>query len=241
MINIKINNKPVEAKEGSTILAAAAKAGVTIPTLCDNEELTAVGACRICAVEIRSADFPGHIVTACTQPVSEGMEIFTDSEPALKARRLAVELLLARKPHSQTLERIASDLGIQESRFTLPEQECILCQLCSRTCHEVVGVNAITFVTQGLSREETEPNMQWSKDRCIACGSCAYVCPTRAVTLTDESGVRTLNTPDTVMEFKLKACTKCGTFYAPEKQLEYMARQSNQPLDKFDICLDCRD
>lgn len=241
MVRLTIDNKPIEVDEDSSILSAAEKAGITIPTLCENEELSPAGACRVCVVEIQSPDTPSQVVTACTYPAMEGLIVSTGSEKALEARRIAVELLLARKPHSEKLERIADTLGVKESRFTLSEQECILCRLCTRTCQEVVGVNAITFITRGPSRDEAEPNMQWSYDRCIACGSCAYICPTRAVTLMDKSGVRTLNTPSGVMEFKLKACTKCGTFYAPEKQLEYMARQSNLPLEKFDVCLDCRD
>jgi bidirectional [NiFe] hydrogenase diaphorase subunit len=241
MLKLTIDNKTVEVAEGATILAAAAKAGVTIPTLCHNEELTPAGACRICVVEIEKSGSPAELVTACSYPAVDGMVVRSASPRALEARKLAVELLLALKPHSSALAKIADSLGVGEPRFELPHQECILCHLCTRSCQEVVGVNAITFIARGRERENADARVVWSNERCIACGSCAYICPTKAVTLEDNGGLRVLNTPSGRLEFKLKACTKCGSYYAPEKQLEFMSRTSGIPLEKFDLCLDCRE
>jgi NADH dehydrogenase/NADH:ubiquinone oxidoreductase subunit G len=241
MLKLTIDNKTVEVTEGATILAAAAQAGVAIPTLCHNQELTPAGACRICVVEMERAGSQAELVTACSYPAVEGMVVRSASPKALEARKLAVELLLALKPHSNMLAKIAESLGVGEPRFELPQQECILCQLCTRSCQEVVGVNAITFIARGRQRENADARVVWSNERCIACGSCAYICPTKAVTLEDNGGLRVLNTPSGRMEFKLKACTKCGSYYAPEKQLEYMSRASGIPLEKFGLCLDCRD
>ncbi len=240
MVKLTVDNKPVEIEEGATILAAAAKAGVTIPTLCYNEELSPAGACRVCVVEI--ACTPKSItVTSCNYPVAEGMVVSTKSENAIKARKLAVEMLMAQHPHSDKIAKLAQTLSMGEPRFSVNSEECILCRLCVRTCQEVVGAGAITFVAQGLERENREAAVVWNLDKCIACGSCAYICPTQAVTLNDNQGMRTICTPSTKMEFKLKACTKCGNHYAPEKQLEYMARTSHLPIEKFDLCPDCRD
>jgi len=240
MVKLTIDNKVVEIEEGATILEAACKAGINIPTLCYNEELSPAGACRVCAVEIDAGGKP-ITVASCNYPVAEGMTVFTQSEMAIKARKLAVEMLLAQSPHSEKITKLAQILGLNEPRFFVENEECVLCRLCVRTCQEVVGVNAITFIAQGLDRDNKEACVIWDADKCIACGSCAYICPTKAVTLTDDYTTRVIQTPDVKMEFKMKACTKCGSYYAPEKQLEYMAKMAKLPLEKFDLCLDCRD
>ena len=240
MVKLTVDNKPVEIQEGATILAATTKAGVTIPTLCYNEELSPAGACRVCVVEIAGTPKP-ITVTSCNYPVAEGMVVSTKSEKAVKVRKLAVEMLMAQHPHSDKIAKLAQTLGMGEPRFSVKPEECILCRLCVRTCQEVVGAGAITFIAQGLERENKEAAVVWNQDKCIACGSCAYICPTQAVTLNDNQGTRTICTPSIKMEFNLKACTKCGNFYAPEKQLAYMARTSHLPIEKFDLCLDCRD
>jgi NADH dehydrogenase/NADH:ubiquinone oxidoreductase subunit G len=240
LVKLTIDNKTVEVEEGATILEAAAKAGVAIPTLCYNEELSPAGACRVCAVEIAWEPAP-IIVTSCNYPVAQGMAVSTKSEKAVKARRLAVEMLLAQHPHSEKIAKLAQTLGISEPRFSIKIEECILCRLCVRTCQEVVGANAITFIAQGLERENKEAAVVWDTEKCIACGSCAYICPTQAVLMGDNQGVRTISTPSVKMEFKLKACTKCGNFYAPEKQLAFMARTAKLPIEKFGLCPDCRD
>ncbi|MCL2150069.1 MAG: 2Fe-2S iron-sulfur cluster-binding protein [Dehalococcoidia bacterium] len=239
MSKLTIDGKTVEAAEGTTILAAANKSGVDIPTLCYNEELSPAGACRLCVVEVVNGQACA-LMTACDNPVSEGMTIDTNSPRALDARRLATEVLLAQRPTSKKLQDIARRLGLDEPRFTLPQQECILCRQCTRTCQEVVGVGAVSFIMRGLGRE-VEPRVIFDAERCIACGSCAYICPTEAIKLTDAGGKRTLMTPSGKMEFCLKACGHCGAYFAPEKQLVYMARQSGLPQEKFDLCLNCRD
>jgi NADH dehydrogenase/NADH:ubiquinone oxidoreductase subunit G len=240
MVKLTVDNKPIEIEEGATILMAATKAGVTIPTLCHNEELSPAGACRVCVVEIAGTSSSIN-VTSCNYPVAEGMVVSTKSAKAVKARKLAVEMLMAQHPHSEKLAKLALTLGMGEPRFSVKTEECILCRLCVRTCQEVVGAGAITFVANGLERENKEASVVWNMDKCIACGSCAYICPTQAVTLNDNQGMRIINTPSVKMEFKLKACTKCGNFYAPEKQLAYMSRTSHLPIEKFDLCPDCRD
>ncbi len=239
MIKLTINGKLVEVAESATILMAASKAGIDIPTLCFNEELAPAGACRLCVVEAAMGEKLA-LVTACDNPVSEGMVVSTDSPKALEARRVAAEILLAQSPTSKKLQHIASRLGLEKPRFTLPANECILCRQCTRACQEVVGAGAISFITRGLGRE-VEPRVVFDTERCIACGSCAYVCPTDAIKLNDANGKRTIATPSGKMEFGLKACAHCGFFFAPEKQLAYMARKADLPQEKFDKCLDCRE
>ena len=91
-INLKINNIPVQAEPGSTILEAARAAGIQIPTLCYLKDVNKTGACRVCTVEIKGAKSLG---AACVYPVSEGMEVFTNSQRALEARKHTVELILS--------------------------------------------------------------------------------------------------------------------------------------------------
>ncbi len=239
MFKINIDGKNLEVEENATIMAAAIKAGINMPSLCFNEELSPAGACRLCVVEVIK-DGNSALMTACDNPVYEGMTVKTKSPRALEARKVAAELLLAQSPTSKKLQKSARELGIEKSRFTLPPKECILCRQCTRACQEVVGVGAISFISRGLGRD-IEPQVVFDPERCIACGSCAYICPTGALNLVDEKGKRTISTPSGKMEFALKSCARCGAQFAPEKQLAYMARKSGLPQEKFDLCVNCRD
>jgi len=240
MIRLTIDNKKVEAEEGWTILDAAIQANISIPALCYHESLSPGGSCRLCVVEIK-ANGKSDLTTACTYPAEEGLEVRTNSERVVKARRLAIELLLAQHPHSVRLQELARELGIDQPSFTLKEQECILCELCFRTCHEIVGADAITFIAQGINRGIDEATVVHSPEKCIGCDSCAYICPTDAITVEDVGDTRTLTTPSGKLEFKLKQCKSCGKYWAPEKQLDYIIKKADLASDAFDNCPDCRD
>jgi len=240
MVRLKIDNKVVDAEEGATVLDAATKIGIYIPTLCYHESLTPGGSCRLCVVEIVANGTSG-LVTACTYPVEAGLEVRTNSERLVKARRLALELLLAQRPHSARLQELAKELGIDKPSFTLKEQECILCGLCVRTCREIVGADAINFIAQGIDRGVDEAQVVHLSEKCIGCDSCAYICPTDAIMVEDVGDTRILTTPGGKMEFKLKKCNTCGKYWAPEKQLDYIIKKANLAPDAFDNCPDCRD
>ena len=152
-----------------------------------------------------------------------------------------MELLLAQRPHSARLQELARELGIDQPSFALKEQECILCGLCVRTCHEIVGVGAINFIAQGIDRDIAEPLIEVSPVKCIGCDSCAYICPTDAITVEDVGDTRTLTTPSGRLEFKLMKCNTCGKYWAPEKQLDYIIKKADLASDAFDNCPDCRD
>jgi len=240
MVKLTIDDKVVEAEEGSTILDVANQAGIYIPTLCSHESLSPVGSCRICAVEIVTNGKSG-LTMACTYPVEAGLEVRTGSEKVIEARKLAVELLLAQRPHSARIQELAQKLGIEQPSFALKGRECILCELCVRACHEIVGTDAITFVAQGKDRDTDEASVVHSVEKCIGCDSCAYICPTEAITVEDVGDTRTINTPSGKLEFKLKKCKVCGNYWAPEKQIEYIAKESGTSLEEYDICPNCRD
>ncbi|MFO7688112.1 MAG: FAD-dependent oxidoreductase [Desulfobacterales bacterium] len=180
MITFKLNGQAVKGEEGQYILQVAEKYGVEIPTLCHHKALEPAGMCRLCTVEL----FDGRrtrFVTACNYPIWEGMEVRTDSETVHKGRKLILEMLLARCPEVPILQKLAHKYGIDEPRFKIEDDTCILCGLCTRTC-ERIGANAISLTQRGLDMEIDTPFGINTED-CIACGACASVCPTGHINL----------------------------------------------------------
>jgi coenzyme F420-reducing hydrogenase beta subunit len=180
-VTLRIDDKEVKANEGATILEAARKVGIDIPTLCYMSALSPFGACRICSVEITDKRGRKKLVTSCNYPVKEGLVVSTKSEKVLKTRKLLLELLLARCPKVKKIQDLAQKYGVQKSRFWIEdaEEDCILCGLCTRVCEELIGVYAINFAKRGVEREVTAPYHRLSDD-CIGCGACAIVCPTNS-------------------------------------------------------------
>jgi heterodisulfide reductase subunit A len=183
MIRIVIDGQEIKVEQDTTVLEAAEKLSIPIPTLCYHQALEPYGACRLCTVEVVQRG-RSRLVTSCNYPIREEIEVLTTSEKVLKGRRMIVELLLARCPEVPLLQRLAAELGIEKPRFPLKEDDCILCGLCVRVCQELVGVSAISFVGRGVEREVATPFFKLSED-CIACGACAFVCPTGAIKLED--------------------------------------------------------
>ena len=180
-VTLKIDGKEVKATEGTSILEVAKKLGIKIPTLCYNSALEPFGSCRVCSVEITDRRGRKKIVTSCNYPVTEGLEVSTNSEKVLKTRKLLLELLLARCPKVKTIQDLAREYGVEKPRFWIEdaEEDCILCGLCARVCQERIGVYAINFAKRGVEREVTAPYHSYSDD-CIGCGACALVCPTNS-------------------------------------------------------------
>jgi heterodisulfide reductase subunit A len=185
MVRLTVDGTEVEVEPGSTVLEAAEQAGIRIPTLCHHRSLSPYGACRVCLVEIETPR-GGKIVASCVHPAGDGLVVRTDSERVLKTRGVMLELLLARCPEAVAVRQLASDAGIENSRFPNRNEDCILCGLCVRVCQERMGVGAITFLNRGPDRRISTAYDRQSPI-CIACGACQTVCPVDMVDLSKVS------------------------------------------------------
>ena len=209
-VKLKINGIEVEAPAGSTIIQAANLAGVKIPSLCYLKDLNELGACRICMVEATGAK---GLVASCVYPVSEGMEVFTNTEKVRNARKMTLELLLSdhrmecltcRRNGTCELQDLAKDFGIEEVRFqnekpkpkiedsalhlVRDNSKCILCRRCVAACDNQ-GVGVIGCNERGFATEVGSPfGRGLVETACISCGQCIVNCPTGALTERDDTG-----------------------------------------------------
>lgn len=204
-IKLSIDGREVTVPQNFTILQAAERAGVKIPTLCHLQELTPCSACRICLVEVEGAR---SLVPACSYPVSPSIKVKTQSDRILKARRLVMELILSDHPlDCMTCEKtgdcrlqdLAYQMGLTGSRLKGEQHhypvdlsnpfivrdynKCVLCERCTRICDEVQGSRAIEYAHRGFNTKVAVPYHRGLKESdCVLCGQCVSVCPVGALT-----------------------------------------------------------
>ncbi|RPI19135.1 MAG: 4Fe-4S dicluster domain-containing protein [Ignavibacteriae bacterium] len=184
MIKLTIDGKQLEVFEDTSILKAAEKAGIWIPTMCHCDYIEPYGVCRLCSVEVVKGK-RSRIVTACNYPVREGLTVRTNSERVKWIRKIIMELMLSRWPNVPAVKEMAEQLGISKPRFESKEKDeaedaCILCGMCVNVCNDLVGKGVLGFSKMGIEREVVLPYNERSEE-CIACGACAYVCPTKHI------------------------------------------------------------
>jgi NADH dehydrogenase/NADH:ubiquinone oxidoreductase subunit G len=219
-----IDGLEIAAPFGATILEAARRNAIPIPTLCHHEGLPPDGGCRLCLVELS-----GKLVASCQYPLrSSGFEIQTMSVEAKKARRFVISLMLARAPKAKRALELAEEYGVvPDPRLQrVPADGCLRCGLCARAC-AAVGAEAISLAGRGAGREVSGPFRKPPED-CLGCLACARICPTGAVKFQDDGITREVFGKI----FELKSCEICGR---PLGTLEEISR----PFASG-ICPECR-
>lgn len=211
-VNLKINGISVSAPADSTILEAAHIAGIKIPTLCYLKEINEIGACRMCVVEVKGAR---NLVAACVYPVSEGMEVQTNTPRLLKSRKRTLQLLLSNhdknclscvRSGNCELQQLCRELGVDDENYFAGEKneyeldtsaahmvrdnnKCILCRRCSAVCEKVQAVGIIGPNKRGFaSYIGTAFDIPLGETSCVSCGQCIAACPTGALYEKDNIG-----------------------------------------------------
>lgn len=211
MVNIKINGMPLSVPKDSTILEAARYAGIQIPTLCYLKEINAIGACRICVVEVKGAK---SLVAACVYPVNEGMEILTHSKKVYASRKITLELILSThkkkclscvRSGNCELQKLCHDFKVEDEHryegsnpewpkddsavhMVRDDNKCILCRRCVAACSKWQGIGVIGPNERGFNTHIAcafEQNL--SEVACVSCGQCIVVCPTGAIYEKDQT------------------------------------------------------
>ena len=173
MINLQIDGKEITATEGMTLLEAAEKEGIKIPTLCYHKELEPFGGCRLCTVEVESRGSK-RLVVSCVYPVEKNLIVRTRTEKVDRIRKMILQLLLAHAPDAFDLKDLAEEYGADRNCFEKEPSFCIHCGLCVRYCAEVKKKNAIGFVDRGIRKEisfipEIASKECWSCKECFPC------------------------------------------------------------------------
>ncbi|MDO5417174.1 MAG: NADH-dependent [FeFe] hydrogenase, group A6 [Lachnospiraceae bacterium] len=206
-MNITMNGKPMEVREGLTIMEAAKEAGIKIPSLCQYKDIHKYGSCRICVVEVEGMR---NLQASCVTKVREGMVIHTNSPKVRSARKVLYELILSNHPkdclscqrnQSCELQELGYELGVTECRMegamakahldispsiTRDTSKCILCRRCVTVCNQIQHVGAIQAQNRGFHTVISPAmGLPLNSTACAMCGQCTVVCPTGALQETD--------------------------------------------------------
>lgn len=176
MFNFTINGKEVGAEKGETILEAARRAGIKIPTLCYHETISSFGACRLCSVEVKDGA-KTRVVQSCIYKAKPGISVKTESEAVIELRKKMLSKIFTDEITDEKINEISQMDTLEDVRFPIGDQVCRVCGICVRACKEISEAKALTFEGKGKEKKVV-PIKEDVSDVCIGCGACAYLCPT---------------------------------------------------------------
>ena len=228
-IHVEIDGLAVTVPEGTSVMHAAALAGIDVPKLCATDSLAAFGSCRLCLVEI---DGRRGTPASCTTPVEAGMKISTQTPRLEKLRRGVMELYISDHPldcltcaanGDCELQDMAGAVGLREVRygyagdnhldtkkdesnpyFTFDASKCIVCSRCVRACEETQGTFALTIAGRGFGSKVAPGTGNFLGSECVSCGACVQACPTATL---EEKTVISLGVPSRTV---ITTCAYCG-------------------------------
>ncbi|MBL9101616.1 MAG: formate dehydrogenase subunit alpha [Myxococcales bacterium] len=229
-VTLEIDGRAVTVPAGTSVMRAAAEAGVRVPKLCATDTLEAFGSCRLCLVQIEGRR---GMPASCTTPVEAGMKVRTQSDPLQKIRRGVMEMYISDHPldcltcptnGNCELQEMAGVVGLREVRygfdgenhfkdaekdtsnpyFDFDPGKCIACSRCVRACEEIQGTFALTLVGRGFASKIASGPTDFLGSECVSCGACVQACPT--ATLVEKSIVERGQPDHSVVT----TCAYCG-------------------------------
>jgi bidirectional [NiFe] hydrogenase diaphorase subunit len=175
LVTITVDGAKIRAPGGASVLEAALEAGICIPNLCHMPGVHALGACRVCIVEVVK-NGRSKMTASCTLEAREGMVVNAHTDNVMRARRNIVELLLAEAPNSRAIQDLAVRVGVTRVRYPMRNKNCVLCGRCVRVCDEIWQSKSLGFVGRGRDRHVALP-FNTRPEFCKRCNTCIDVCP----------------------------------------------------------------